>query len=146
MNAPATFQKGHFRNSPRKGFAYIRSALARCRHLDNNSDSRNKKRRVFKVLSSSSFQLNTGSRTIRSNAPDLQRVYYLYNWCLSIISKLKYHECYLDVETNETLTKAKLENGFYSIINGERIPAGKTFSLVNPATGEQLAIVPDVNR
>jgi acyl-CoA reductase-like NAD-dependent aldehyde dehydrogenase len=53
---------------------------------------------------------------------------------------------YVDVETNETLTKAKLENGFYSIINGERIPAGKTFSLVNPATGEQLAIVPDVNR
>jgi hypothetical protein len=30
-----------------------------------------------------------------------------------------------DVETNETLKKAKLENGFYNIIDGESVFAGK---------------------
>jgi hypothetical protein len=50
----------------------------------------------------------------------------------------------MDVETNDKLKKAKLENGFYNIIDGKRVSAGKTLSVVNPATGKQLAIVPDV--
>ena len=48
-------------------------------------------------------------------------------------------------DTNEKLKKAKLENGFYNIIDGERVFGGKTLSVVNPATGKQLAIVPDVD-
>ncbi len=51
----------------------------------------------------------------------------------------------MDVETNDKLKKAKLENGFYNIIDGKRVSAGKTLSVVNPATGKQLAIVPDVD-
>jgi acyl-CoA reductase-like NAD-dependent aldehyde dehydrogenase len=50
-----------------------------------------------------------------------------------------------DVETNDKLKKAKLENGFYNIIDGKRVSAGKTLSVVNPATGKQLAIVLDVD-
>ncbi len=52
----------------------------------------------------------------------------------------------VDVETNDKLKKAKLENGFYNIIDGERVSAGKALSVVNPATGKRLAIVPDVDR
>jgi acyl-CoA reductase-like NAD-dependent aldehyde dehydrogenase len=49
-------------------------------------------------------------------------------------------------ETNDKLKKAKLENGFYNIIDGERVSARNTLCVVNPATGKQLAIVPDVDR
>jgi hypothetical protein len=42
------------------------------------------------------------------------------------------------VETNDKLKKAKLEVGFYNIIDGERASASKTLSVVNPATGKQL--------
>ena len=38
----------------------------------------------------------------------------------------------VDAETNDKLKKVKLENGFYNIINGERVSAGKTLSVVNP--------------
>src|SRR5260370_28080 len=51
----------------------------------------------------------------------------------------------VDVETNDKLKKAKLENGFYNIIDGKRVSAGKTLSVVNPATAKQLAIVPDID-
>src|SRR5258708_36414363 len=51
----------------------------------------------------------------------------------------------VDVETNDKLKKAKLENGFYNIIDGKRVSAGKTLSAVNPATAKQLAIVPDID-
>jgi hypothetical protein len=50
------------------------------------------------------------------------------------------------VETNDKLKKAKLEVGFYNIIDGERASVSKTLSVVNPATGKQLAAVPDVDR
>jgi hypothetical protein len=43
----------------------MRSADARRSHLDNNSGSRNKKSRLFKVLSSNSSQLNIFGWTIR---------------------------------------------------------------------------------
>ena len=52
----------------------------------------------------------------------------------------------VDVEISDKLKKAKLETGFYNIIDGERVSARKTLSVVNPATGNQLAIVPDVDR
>ena len=42
--------------------------------------------------------------------------------------------------------KAKFENSFYNIIDGERVSANKRLSVVNRATGKQLAAVPDVNR
>ena len=43
----------------------MRSADARRSHLDNNSGSRNKKSRLFKVLSSNNSQLNIFGWTIR---------------------------------------------------------------------------------
>jgi hypothetical protein len=44
------------------------------------------------------------------------------------------------------LKKAKLENGFYNIIDGERVSASNGLSVINPATGKHLATVPDVDR
>ena len=52
----------------------------------------------------------------------------------------------VDVEISDKLKKAKLENDFYNLIDGERVSAGKTLSVVNPATGNQLAMVPDIDR
>jgi acyl-CoA reductase-like NAD-dependent aldehyde dehydrogenase len=49
-------------------------------------------------------------------------------------------------ERNDNLKKAELENGFYNIIHGEKVAAGKRLSVMNPATGKQLAAVPDVDR
>jgi len=46
-------------------------------HLDNNSGSRSKKRRVFKVLSSSTPNKIHCSGTIRLMSSELQREYYL---------------------------------------------------------------------
>jgi delta 1-pyrroline-5-carboxylate dehydrogenase len=37
-------------------------------------------------------------------------------------------------------------NGFYNIINGEKVSAGKALSVVNPSTGKRLASVPDIDR
>jgi hypothetical protein len=50
----------------------------------------------------------------------------------------------VDAERNDE--KAQFENSFYNIIDGERVSASKRLSVVNPATGKQLAAVPDVNR
>jgi acyl-CoA reductase-like NAD-dependent aldehyde dehydrogenase len=52
----------------------------------------------------------------------------------------------VDAERNDNLKKAKLENGFYNIIDGEKVAASKRLSVINPATGKQLAAVPDVDR
>ena len=52
----------------------------------------------------------------------------------------------VDVEISDKLKKAKLETDFYNLIDGERVSAGKTLSVVNPATGNQLAMVPDIDR
>ncbi len=51
-----------------------------------------------------------------------------------------------DIVSDDQLKKARLEDGFYNIIDGERLSVGKTLSVINPATGKQLAIVPDVDR
>ena len=50
----------------------------------------------------------------------------------------------VDAERNDE--KAQFENSFYNITDGERVSASKRLSVVNPATGKQLAAVPDVNR
>jgi hypothetical protein len=52
----------------------------------------------------------------------------------------------VDAERNDELKKAKLENGFYNIIDGERVSASKRLSVINLATGKHLATVPDVDR
>jgi hypothetical protein len=46
-------------------------------HLDNDSGNQNKKRRVLKLLSSSSSQTKYIQPGIRKTLPDLQRTYYL---------------------------------------------------------------------
>ena len=51
----------------------------------------------------------------------------------------------VEAERNDNLKKAKLENGFYNIIDGEKVAASKRLSVINPATGKQLAAVPDVD-
>ena len=43
------------------------------------------------------------------------------------------------------LKKAKLENGFYNIVDGGKLSTSKRLSVINPATGKQLATVPDVD-
>jgi acyl-CoA reductase-like NAD-dependent aldehyde dehydrogenase len=52
----------------------------------------------------------------------------------------------VDAERNDNLKKAKVENGFYNIIDGEKVAASKRLSVINPVTGKQLAAVPDVDR
>src|SRR5246127_5252520 len=52
----------------------------------------------------------------------------------------------VDVEISDKLKKAKLENGFYNLIDGEKVSTGKTLSVVNPSTGKRLASVPDIDR
>jgi acyl-CoA reductase-like NAD-dependent aldehyde dehydrogenase len=49
------------------------------------------------------------------------------------------------VETNVSLQQAKLKNSFYNIIDGARVSAGKALSVINPATGQHLAAIPDVD-
>jgi len=48
-----------------------------------------------------------------------------------------------DKETK--LEPAKIEDGFYNIIGGQRFSAARKLSVINPATGKELATVPDVD-
>jgi len=52
----------------------------------------------------------------------------------------------MDAERNNNWKKAKLENGFYNIIDGEKLSPSKRLTLVDPATGKRLAAIPDVDR
>jgi acyl-CoA reductase-like NAD-dependent aldehyde dehydrogenase len=52
----------------------------------------------------------------------------------------------VDAERNDKLKKAKLENGFYNVIDGEKVSTSKGLAVFNPATGKQLAAVPYVHR
>jgi hypothetical protein len=52
----------------------------------------------------------------------------------------------VDAERNHNLKKAKLEHGFYNIIDGEKVASSKRLSVIDPATGKQLAAAPDVDR
>jgi len=48
-----------------------------------------------------------------------------------------------DKETK--LESAKIEDGFYDIIGGQRFSAARKLSVVNPATGKELATVSDID-
>jgi hypothetical protein len=54
--------------------------------------------------------------------------------------------CLIEIEKErETkLKSAKIEDGFYNIIGGQRSGAGRKLSVINPATGKELATVPDI--
>src|SRR5262245_9193610 len=48
-------------------------------------------------------------------------------------------------EDKETkLESAKIEDGFYDIIDGQRFSADRKLPVINPATGRELASVPDI--
>jgi aldehyde dehydrogenase (NAD+) len=53
---------------------------------------------------------------------------------------------YVDGEQQENLRRAKLENGFYNILNGEKISTSGRLSVTYAATGKQIATIPDVDR
>ena len=52
----------------------------------------------------------------------------------------------VDAEQQENLKKVKLENGFYNILNGEKISISKRLSVTYAATNKQIATFPDVDR
>ena len=47
----------------------------------------------------------------------------------------------VDTERNENLKKAKLENGFYNIVDGGKVSTSKRLSVINPATALLLGVV-----
>ena len=47
-------------------------------------------------------------------------------------------------EREMKLKSAKIEDGFYNIIGGQRSAAARKLSVINPATGKELATVPDI--
>src|SRR5262249_38611869 len=51
----------------------------------------------------------------------------------------------VDAEQQENLKKAKLENGFYNILNGEKISTSKRLSVSYAATNKQIATIPEVD-
>ena len=53
---------------------------------------------------------------------------------------------FVDAGRNDNLKKAKLENGFYNIVDGEKVSTSRRLSAINPAAGKQLAAVPDGDR
>jgi len=50
----------------------------------------------------------------------------------------------VSAERNDNLNKAKLENAFYGIVNGEKISISKRRSVICAGTNKELATVPDV--
>jgi acyl-CoA reductase-like NAD-dependent aldehyde dehydrogenase len=52
----------------------------------------------------------------------------------------------VEAERKDDLQKVKFAHGFYNIINGKKVAAGKRLSVINPVTKKQLVAVPDVDR
>ncbi len=52
----------------------------------------------------------------------------------------------VDSERYLKLQTAKLDHGFYNIIDGERSVSGGRLAVIDPATGQSLATVPDIDR
>ena len=50
----------------------------------------------------------------------------------------------IEKERETKLKSAKIEDGFYNIIGGQRSTAARKLSVINPATGKELATVPDI--
>ena len=53
---------------------------------------------------------------------------------------------FADPEINDKSKQASLENVFYNIVEGEKVSAGKTLSVVHHSTGTQLGVITDVDR
>jgi acyl-CoA reductase-like NAD-dependent aldehyde dehydrogenase len=51
----------------------------------------------------------------------------------------------LEQDKETKLESAKIEDGFYDIIGGQKFSAARKLSVINPATGKELATVPDVD-
>lgn len=51
-----------------------------------------------------------------------------------------------DGERKDKSEKAKVENGFYNVIDGEEVFSSKGLSVINPGTGKQLAVILYANR
>ena len=51
----------------------------------------------------------------------------------------------IEKERETKLKSAKIEDGFYNIIGGQRLAAARKLSVTNPATGKELATVPDID-
>ncbi len=51
----------------------------------------------------------------------------------------------IEKERETKLKSAKIEDGFYNIIGGQRLAAARKLSVINPATGKELATVPDID-
>jgi acyl-CoA reductase-like NAD-dependent aldehyde dehydrogenase len=51
----------------------------------------------------------------------------------------------LEQDEKTKLESAKIEDGFYDIIGGQRFSVARKLSVINPATGKELATVPDVD-
>jgi Aldehyde dehydrogenase family len=54
--------------------------------------------------------------------------------------------CLMEIkkERETRLKSAKIEDGFYNIIGGQKSAAARKLSVVNPATGKELATAPDI--
>ena len=52
----------------------------------------------------------------------------------------------VDSERYLKLQTAKLDHGFYNIIDGKRSVSGGRLAVIDPATGQSLATVPDIDR
>jgi acyl-CoA reductase-like NAD-dependent aldehyde dehydrogenase len=50
----------------------------------------------------------------------------------------------IEGERETKLQSARIGDGFYNIIEGQRLAAVRKLSVVNPATGKELATVPDI--
>ena len=50
----------------------------------------------------------------------------------------------IEEEKETKLESAKIGDGFYNIVGGQRLAALPTLPVVNPATGKELATVPDI--
>jgi acyl-CoA reductase-like NAD-dependent aldehyde dehydrogenase len=50
----------------------------------------------------------------------------------------------IEEEKETRLESAKIEDGFYDIIGGQRFSAERKLPVINPATGKELATVPDI--
>src|ERR1700756_4134378 len=50
----------------------------------------------------------------------------------------------IEKQRETKLTTARLQAGFYNIIDGQRAVATAKLSGINPATGEELATVPNI--
>ena len=56
------------------------------------------------------------------------------------------HQTLIELEQEARLRAANLEQGFYNIIDGERVSSERTITVINPANGKCLASVPDIDR